>query len=172
MERWKWSLPVEVLELSFALGYQQAPTVNQIPEQELWPERENSFSNKETSSQTDFKSSAHSWAWSYVKSKHSPDTEKETNLASDIHAREIIPRVWLCKSKHLCFSYDLTETFITLEIVEDVAKCSTATHMRLNSGGTTIKPEGSSHHNLEKKVYRTSKHIICSCDWGYTNHIR
>jgi hypothetical protein len=99
-----------------------------------------------------------------VKSKHSPDTEKETNLASNIHAREIIPRVWLCKSKHLCFSYDLTETFITLEIVEDVAKCSTATHMRLNSGGTTIKPEGSSHHNLEKKVYRTSKHIICSCD--------
>jgi hypothetical protein len=44
----------------------------------------------------------------------------------------------------------LTETFITLEIVEDVANCSTATPMRLNSGVTTIKPEGSSHHQFRE----------------------
>jgi hypothetical protein len=101
----------------------------------------------------------------FVKSKCSLDTE-ETKLASNIRSRKIILRVWLYKSKHLCFSYDLIETFITFEIVKDVAKCSTTTTtpMRLNSGGTTIKPERSSHHNLEKHLYRTNKNIICSCD--------
>jgi hypothetical protein len=35
MEKCRRSSPIEVLELSFALGYQQAPATNQIPKQEL-----------------------------------------------------------------------------------------------------------------------------------------
>lgn len=41
-------------------------------------------------------------------------------LSTNISSRKVVPWIWLSETSLLCFSYHLTESLFTYEIVEDV----------------------------------------------------
>jgi hypothetical protein len=86
---------------------------------------------------------------------------RETNFASDIHSREVIPRVWLCKSSSLCLCYNLTERLAAIKIVEYVTQCSTASSQKKIQSKRTAQTENHTYYHLFTSQ-RTEQEITIS----------